>query len=177
MQFVHRQSAEIAIRQMNGFMIGGSRVRLSWGRSQAAAKGDYRPFQPPYPVQQTAASQAIAPQYPVANMQPHAQTPWMGYTAASMPMATIPPANIHQPRNQVVQMPQIPPLQYQMQPCVYQPAQSVRMPLQVPMQSPLVPISTNSQNSEFLSKKIEQTERMDLNPSRNSISVGSLSEL
>ncbi|TPX70911.1 hypothetical protein SpCBS45565_g01390 [Spizellomyces sp. 'palustris'] len=47
-QFVHRQSAELAIQQMNGFMIGGSRVRLSWGRSQAAAKGDYRPQVGPY---------------------------------------------------------------------------------------------------------------------------------
>ncbi|RUO95820.1 hypothetical protein BC936DRAFT_143164 [Jimgerdemannia flammicorona] len=33
-QFVHRQSAEIAIAQMNGYQIGNSRVRLSWGRSQ-----------------------------------------------------------------------------------------------------------------------------------------------
>ncbi|KAI8599002.1 hypothetical protein EDD21DRAFT_308626 [Dissophora ornata] len=33
-QFVHRQSAEMAINQMNGFQIGNSRVRLSWGRAQ-----------------------------------------------------------------------------------------------------------------------------------------------
>lgn len=33
-QFVHRQSAEMAINQMNGYQIGNSRVRLSWGRSQ-----------------------------------------------------------------------------------------------------------------------------------------------
>ncbi|KAJ3152119.1 hypothetical protein HDU86_005964 [Geranomyces michiganensis] len=43
-QFVHRQSAEMALAQMNGFMIGGSRVRLSWGRSQAIPKTDYRPL-------------------------------------------------------------------------------------------------------------------------------------
>ncbi|KAF9365217.1 hypothetical protein BGX34_010861 [Mortierella sp. NVP85] len=33
-QFVHRQSAEMAISQMNGYQIGNSRVRLSWGRAQ-----------------------------------------------------------------------------------------------------------------------------------------------
>ncbi|KAF9932061.1 hypothetical protein BGZ65_004621, partial [Modicella reniformis] len=33
-QFVHRQNAEMAISQMNGYQIGNSRVRLSWGRAQ-----------------------------------------------------------------------------------------------------------------------------------------------
>lgn len=33
-QYVTRQSAETAIEQMNGFQIGSSRIRLSWGRSQ-----------------------------------------------------------------------------------------------------------------------------------------------
>lgn len=33
-QFVSRRSAELAIQQMNGFAIGSSRIRLSWGRSQ-----------------------------------------------------------------------------------------------------------------------------------------------
>lgn len=33
-QYVSRQSAELAIEQMNGFQIGSSRIRLSWGRSQ-----------------------------------------------------------------------------------------------------------------------------------------------
>ncbi|KAI9317678.1 hypothetical protein BX666DRAFT_1939737 [Dichotomocladium elegans] len=33
-QYVSRQSAEMAIEQMNGFQIGSSRIRLSWGRSQ-----------------------------------------------------------------------------------------------------------------------------------------------
>ena len=32
-QFVSRQSAEIAIEQMNGYQIGSSRIRLSWGKS------------------------------------------------------------------------------------------------------------------------------------------------
>lgn len=33
-QFVSRKSAEMAIDQMNGYQIGSSRIRLSWGRSQ-----------------------------------------------------------------------------------------------------------------------------------------------
>ncbi|KAI9257365.1 hypothetical protein BDA99DRAFT_441342 [Phascolomyces articulosus] len=33
-QFVSRLSAETAIQQMNGYQIGNSRIRLSWGRSQ-----------------------------------------------------------------------------------------------------------------------------------------------
>lgn len=35
-QFVTRQSAEAAITQMQGYPIGNSRVRLSWGRSQTS---------------------------------------------------------------------------------------------------------------------------------------------
>lgn len=34
-QYVTRASAEQAIERMNGFVIGSSRIRLSWGRSQA----------------------------------------------------------------------------------------------------------------------------------------------
>ncbi|KAI8880638.1 RNA-binding domain-containing protein [Backusella circina FSU 941] len=34
-QYVSRPSAELAIERMNGFLIGNSRIRLSWGRSQA----------------------------------------------------------------------------------------------------------------------------------------------
>ncbi|KAF9081054.1 tRNA selenocysteine 1-associated protein 1 [Mortierella sp. AD031] len=37
-QFVHRQSAEMAISQLNGYQIGSSRVRLSWGRAQNEPK-------------------------------------------------------------------------------------------------------------------------------------------
>ncbi|KAL1915152.1 uncharacterized protein VTP21DRAFT_7633 [Calcarisporiella thermophila] len=33
-QYVHRASAEMAISQMNSALLGGSRIRLSWGRSQ-----------------------------------------------------------------------------------------------------------------------------------------------
>ncbi|KAF9537374.1 hypothetical protein EC957_008386 [Mortierella hygrophila] len=42
-QFVHRQSAEMAISQMNGYQIGNSRVRLSWGRAQSENKQPLSP--------------------------------------------------------------------------------------------------------------------------------------
>lgn len=37
MQFVRKADAEMAIEKMQGFPIGGGRVRLSWGRSQCAS--------------------------------------------------------------------------------------------------------------------------------------------
>ncbi|KAF9896322.1 hypothetical protein BX616_007685, partial [Lobosporangium transversale] len=46
-QFVHRQSAEMAISQMNGYQIGNSRVRLSWGRAQSENKQPMSPHGPP----------------------------------------------------------------------------------------------------------------------------------
>ncbi|KIY46817.1 RNA-binding domain-containing protein, partial [Fistulina hepatica ATCC 64428] len=36
-QFVRKADAENAIARMQGFQIGGSRIRLSWGRSQYKA--------------------------------------------------------------------------------------------------------------------------------------------
>jgi RNA recognition motif-containing protein len=54
-QFVQRHAAEMAINQMQGYPIGNSRVRLSWGRSQnnsGPAGTPYRPAPPPpvYPA-------------------------------------------------------------------------------------------------------------------------------
>ncbi|OIW24655.1 hypothetical protein CONLIGDRAFT_692122 [Coniochaeta ligniaria NRRL 30616] len=48
-QFVHRHAAEMAINQMQGYPIGNSRVRLSWGRSQNNSGGGtpYRTASPP----------------------------------------------------------------------------------------------------------------------------------
>lgn len=40
-QFVHRASAEMAINQLNGYQIGMSRMRLSWGRAQYEPKPYY----------------------------------------------------------------------------------------------------------------------------------------
>ncbi|KAJ3102186.1 tRNA selenocysteine 1-associated protein 1 [Phlyctochytrium planicorne] len=36
--YAHRQSAEMAIQQMNNAIIGGARVRLSWGKAQPSSK-------------------------------------------------------------------------------------------------------------------------------------------
>ncbi|KAJ2083020.1 hypothetical protein H4R24_001136 [Coemansia sp. RSA 988] len=40
--FGKRAHAETAMRSLNGHMLGGSRVRLSWGRSQSHARHNYR---------------------------------------------------------------------------------------------------------------------------------------
>ena len=37
-QFVRKADAERAIEKMQGFPVGGSRIRLSWGRSQCKGK-------------------------------------------------------------------------------------------------------------------------------------------
>jgi RNA recognition motif-containing protein len=60
-QFVQRHAAEMAINQMQGYPIGNSRVRLSWGRSQnnsGPAGTPYRPAPPP-------------PLYPSMGVPPH----------------------------------------------------------------------------------------------------------
>ncbi|EGS18968.1 uncharacterized protein CTHT_0055850 [Thermochaetoides thermophila DSM 1495] len=66
-QFVHRHAAEMAINQMQGYPIGNSRVRLSWGRSQnnSGVGTPYRPAPPP-------------PHY-MGGMPPHGAPPAPGY--------------------------------------------------------------------------------------------------
>ncbi|KAK5658923.1 hypothetical protein OQA88_1738 [Cercophora sp. LCS_1] len=66
-QFVHRHAAEMAINQMQGYPIGNSRVRLSWGRSQnnSGVGTPYRPAPPP-------------PHY-MGGMPPHAGAPANAY--------------------------------------------------------------------------------------------------
>jgi RNA recognition motif-containing protein len=68
-QFVQRHAAEMAINQMQGYPIGNSRVRLSWGRSQnnsGPAGTPYRPAPPPpvYP------SMGMPQQHPYGNFAP-----------------------------------------------------------------------------------------------------------
>jgi len=68
-QFVQRHAAEMAINQMQGYPIGNSRVRLSWGRSQnnsGPAGTPYRPAPPPpvYP------SMGMPPQHHFGNFAP-----------------------------------------------------------------------------------------------------------
>ena len=69
-QFVQRHAAEMAINQMQGYPIGNSRVRLSWGRSQnnsGPAGTPYRPAPPPPPVYP---SMGMPPQHPYGNFAP-----------------------------------------------------------------------------------------------------------
>jgi RNA recognition motif-containing protein len=68
-QFVQRHAAEMAINQMQGYPIGNSRVRLSWGRSQnnsGPAGTPYRPAPPPpiYP------SMGMPPSHQYGNFAP-----------------------------------------------------------------------------------------------------------
>ncbi|KAI9729327.1 MAG: hypothetical protein M1834_006998 [Cirrosporium novae-zelandiae] len=68
-QFVQRHAAEMAINQMQGYPIGNSRVRLSWGRSQnnsGPAGTPYRPAPPPpvYP------SMGMPPSHTFGNFAP-----------------------------------------------------------------------------------------------------------
>ena len=48
-QFVQRHAAEMAINQMQGYPIGNSRVRLSWGRSQNNSGPAGTPYTPSHP--------------------------------------------------------------------------------------------------------------------------------
>lgn len=73
-QFVQRHAAEMAINQMQGYPIGNSRIRLSWGRSQnssGAAGTPYRAAPPPAVY----SSMGIPPQHhysPYAPVNHHA---------------------------------------------------------------------------------------------------------
>ncbi|KZV75356.1 RNA-binding domain-containing protein [Peniophora sp. CONT] len=60
-QFVRKADAERAIDRMQGFPIGGSRIRLSWGRSQ------YKAAQAAAQAAQAAAMQLHTPPAPVAS--------------------------------------------------------------------------------------------------------------
>ncbi|KAG9237621.1 hypothetical protein BJ875DRAFT_137162 [Amylocarpus encephaloides] len=71
-QFVQRHAAEMAINQMQGYPIGNSRVRLSWGRSQnnsGPAGTPYRPAPPPPQYQ----SMGMPPAHPYGTFPPMQQ--------------------------------------------------------------------------------------------------------
>lgn len=81
-QFVQRHAAEMAINQMQGYPIGNSRVRLSWGRSQnnsGPAGSPYRPAPPPPPM------------YPSMGMPPAAHQ-YGGF--APMKVSSLPPLSL-----------------------------------------------------------------------------------
>ncbi|KAJ3047649.1 hypothetical protein HK097_011346 [Rhizophlyctis rosea] len=97
-QFAHRQSAEMAIHQMNGFYIAGSRVRLSWGRSQAVPKNEFQ-ASGPYPPQggppMTPGGPLSAGISPYGNMPPPVGDMAMHYP---VPPGMMPPPVIDDPR-------------------------------------------------------------------------------
>jgi RNA recognition motif-containing protein len=76
-QFVHRHAAEMAINQMQGYPIGNSRVRLSWGRSQNNS-GVGTPYRPAPPPPHYMAAQ-------VGGMPPHAAAPAGPYAPQHFP--------------------------------------------------------------------------------------------
>ncbi|KAK6338976.1 hypothetical protein TWF696_009772 [Orbilia brochopaga] len=112
-QFVQRHAAEMAINQMQGYPIGNSRVRLSWGRSQnnsGPAGTPYRPAPPPpvYPSMGMPPQHAFGPYaplnpngYPVYSNKPDgsdASAPATTPAAAGAPgTAAGPPGAITQP--------------------------------------------------------------------------------
>nr|GAT54308.1 predicted protein [Mycena chlorophos] len=65
-QFVRKADAEQAIEKMQGFPVGGSRIRLSWGRSQ------YKAAQAAAQAAQAAALQNVAPSAPITAVAPPA---------------------------------------------------------------------------------------------------------
>lgn len=68
-QFVQRHAAEMAINQMQGYPIGNSRVRLSWGRSQNNSGPAGTPYRPA-PVPPVYSNMPIPPQNHFANFAP-----------------------------------------------------------------------------------------------------------
>jgi len=68
-QFVQRHAAEMAINQMQGYPIGNSRVRLSWGRSQNNSGPAGTPYRPAPPPPQFASGMGMPPN-PYGNFAP-----------------------------------------------------------------------------------------------------------
>ncbi|CAG8439875.1 7379_t:CDS:2 [Ambispora gerdemannii] len=88
-QFVHRQSAEMAINQMQHYPIGNSRVRLSWGRSQNDKTAITTAYRNP---------QQASPYNPLAGMT--SATAYSSYPATT-PAVTTPVATVPAPIPQV----------------------------------------------------------------------------
>lgn len=87
-QFVQRHAAEMAINQMQGYPIGNSRVRLSWGRSQnnsGPAGTPYRPAPPPpsFP------SMGMPPHHPYGNFAPMKVRPLLSFQADMQPLTDV----------------------------------------------------------------------------------------
>ncbi|KAG0006065.1 hypothetical protein BGZ65_009453 [Modicella reniformis] len=99
-QFVHRQSAEMAINQLNGYQIGNSRIRLSWGRAQNEPKplSPHGPsmmgaanFRPPMPPQYGfGQGRTSAPFGPYPGLMPGSLPGMMQTQSSRDPMERVP---------------------------------------------------------------------------------------
>ncbi|EPY53639.1 RNA-binding protein [Schizosaccharomyces cryophilus OY26] len=90
-QFVSRQSAELAIAQLQGYPLGNSRIRLSWGRNQNSS------LNPP-PVVAYHSQVSPAPLFPTVGMP--AQAPFSPFTAMApspLAMPAVAPMNLEVP--------------------------------------------------------------------------------
>ncbi|ORY93115.1 hypothetical protein BCR43DRAFT_507555 [Syncephalastrum racemosum] len=137
-QYLLRQSAELAIQQMNGYQIGNSKIRLSWGRSQADGLKQQQQQQQQQQQhqqqhqQQLLASQTLTsppplgaalqhrPMYPPSQPALGATTPYPTYPLDSHPpvSATVTPAGAPAPfhsnllMSQPFRKPMLPSLDY-----------------------------------------------------------------
>ncbi|KAJ3071864.1 hypothetical protein HK102_006355 [Quaeritorhiza haematococci] len=145
-QYVHRQSAEMAIQQMNGYSIaslfvikGGSRVRLSWGRSQTQKDPTPAAYRPPPPTGYPPAP-GPGPMAPYGAPAPYAP-------AVPGPMAAAVP----------------PPMAPVMAPSQQQQPQQPEDPLQ--------PVPVEKMNEQFIAQKEELMERTEIDGWRSAQQV------
>jgi RNA recognition motif-containing protein len=89
--FVHRHSAEQAIAQLNGCMIGSNRVRLSWGRNNTTAP--LSPVSPMQVLQHSLSSMSVgnAASSPMFPPPPHQQQQQM---VSQQPQQSVPQSPI-----------------------------------------------------------------------------------
>ena len=118
-QFIYRQNAESAINNMNGFLLNGSRVRLSWGKNSAGVSSHPGGARPPpammgmpvgggmdyYGQVYGQYAQPYSPMYPSSMTSGPPMTPVdspsLGYVAASLPAPSTPAAASKQSRKPV----------------------------------------------------------------------------
>lgn len=95
-QYVDRLSAETAISKMQGFPIGNSRIRLSWGRfAKQSTQLEHQLYQQQQPL----------PQEQFYQQQPMLQNSTFGYDGNSIPITSIPNNTFGGPSvNQTIQV-------------------------------------------------------------------------
>ncbi|KAI9199866.1 uncharacterized protein BJ171DRAFT_427251 [Polychytrium aggregatum] len=92
-QFVHRPNAEQALQHLNGYVVAGSKLRLTWGRSHSA---DRYAYQTGYANQYAAAAAAAGGHYshPIQHHPPPAHPVHPAYSAQPMHQAPPPIQNL-----------------------------------------------------------------------------------